>query len=196
MSPDFDDRDFHGRYLAIRAARDRHDVPYLIEALRDPDHRATAAKYVADLEADEATPHLLRLLDARDPHVRTSAVKALGGFRAREALPAIREIAASDEEDFVRSWAVDAIGKIGGTDETELVINFLRDPSMRVRAAAALALGRRGDSTALGPLKDAKPKLRKAPLEWHLYRRVYKDAGTSIRDRTLAESPARANRRS
>ena len=137
MSPDFSDRDVQDRWLAVRAARDRRDVPYLIGALRDPDHRAMAAGYIADLEAFEAVPDLLRLLDARDPHVRASAAKAIGDLRATEALRAVREIAVSDEEDFVRSWAVGAVGKIAGTDETEFLINFLQDPSMRVRAAAA-----------------------------------------------------------
>jgi HEAT repeat protein len=196
MSPDSSEKDWHDRYRAIRAARDRRDPAYLIGALRDPDHRAMAAGYVADLGAAEATSHLVRLLDAREPHVRASAVDALGDLRATEALPAIREIAASDEEDFVRSWAVVAVGKIAGTEDTEFLIDFLHDPSMRVRAAAALALGRRGDPTALGALAQAKPKLRKAPLEWYLYRRVYKDAAGSIREGRPRGVIAKASRRS
>jgi HEAT repeat protein/PBS lyase HEAT-like repeat-containing protein len=182
VSPDVHHRDGGNRYPAIRSAREHRDIPYLIDALRDPDHRAIAAGYVADLGAVQAIPGLLRLLDANDPHIRATAARALGQLRAVEALPRLREIAREDE-DFVRSWAVGAIANIGDSENADLLIGFLNDRSMRVRAAAALGLGRLGDDSALQPLQDAKPKLHRRPVEWYLYRRLYTDAMKTINSR-------------
>ena len=171
----------HQAYLAVRAAHEQGEVQYLIDALRDPDHRGAAARYLADLDASEAIPQLMLLLDANDPHLRVAAIQALGQLQAREALLRLREIAASDDEDFVRSWAVGAISEFGDSQDTARLVEFLNDPSMRVRAAAVGGLGRLGDPAALIPLRRAKPSLFTKPVEWYLYRRLYHDAVRSIR---------------
>jgi HEAT repeat protein len=129
------------RFFRVREAKARADTRYLIDALHDPDYPSTAAGYLADLGAHEAIPPLLRLLDAADPHVRAAAAEALGRLGGSEALPRLREIA-DDDEDFVRCWAIGAIGRIGDPKDVDLLIPLLADPSMRVSAATALALGR------------------------------------------------------
>jgi hypothetical protein len=48
------DKDFGERFFRIREAKARADTRYLIDALRNPDHRSTAAGYLADLGAHEA----------------------------------------------------------------------------------------------------------------------------------------------
>ena len=161
------------RFLRIHAAKERADAKYLIEALRDPDHRMMVAKYLGELGAVEAVERLLPLLDAADPHVRISAAKALGRLRAWKSIPRLREIALHDDCDGVRAWAIGALGEIGDREGVDLVERLLFDPSWRVRAAAALALRRLGDSSAIEPLRRARARLRHSPVEWYLYRRIY-----------------------
>jgi HEAT repeat protein len=175
LTRDASDKDIGERFLRVREAKAQADTKYLVEALRDPDNRSAAAEYLADLGAIEAIPPLMRLLDVADPYVRAAAAQALGRLGAWEALPRLREIAA-DDQDFVRSWAIGAIGDIGDPEDVDLLISLLADPSMRVRAAAALALGLFRDPKAAEPLRAARARLRRSPLEWCLYRRLYKRA--------------------
>jgi HEAT repeat protein len=168
--------DYAERAGRIRAAKERGDVPYLTEALRDPDHRWLAAKYLGDLGAVQAAEQLIRLLDAADPQVRIAAAQTLGRIRAPAARPRLQEVAFDDEEPGVRSWAIGALGEIGDRDDVDLLLPLLDDPSLRVRGATALALGRIGDPKALVPLRSARSKLRRSPLEWYWHRRLYNQA--------------------
>ncbi|MGB2875635.1 MAG: HEAT repeat domain-containing protein [Gaiellaceae bacterium] len=173
MTRDPTEADWLKRRLAILAAKDRGDVSYLLGALLDPDHRTLAAKSLGEFGAVEATEPLLRLLDAVDPHVRAEAATTLGQLGAQRALPRLREIALADEEAFVRSWAIGAIGSLGDPNDLDFLLPMLNDPSWRVRAASVQALGRIGDPRALEPLRGARRRLRRSPVEWYLYRRLY-----------------------
>jgi HEAT repeat protein len=166
------------RLLRIWAAKRNGDAQYLIGALRDPDYRATAAKFVDPL---------FPLLEAADPHARAAAATALAQLGARQALPRLREMAAHDEESFVRSWVVAALGEIGDPSDVDLILPFVSDPSARVRGAAALALGQLGDVRALEPLWAARKKLRRSPVEWHMHRRVYKQALDALERQRLGQ---------
>ena len=71
------DRDDRVRRLIV--AHVEGDIDYLVGALKDPDLRHTAARYLDDFAGEpevlsKALPSLLRLLDAADPHVRTRAI--------------------------------------------------------------------------------------------------------------------------
>jgi HEAT repeat protein len=88
----------------------------------------------------------------------------------------LREIALHDEEPFVRSWAIGALGEIGDPEGVDLLVPLLRDSSWRVRGGAAIALGRLSDARALRPLREARRRLRRSPLEWWIYRRGYNEA--------------------
>ena len=175
------------RLRQIWAAKRNGDAEYLIGALRDPDYRSTAAKFVGELGAVEAIDPLLPLLEAPDPHARAAAATALGDLGARQALRRLREMAAHDEESFVRSWAIPALGVIGDPSDVDLILPFLGDPSARVRGAAALALGQLGDVRALEPLRAARKELRRSPMEWHLHRRVYKRSINALERQRLGE---------
>lgn len=172
-----DDDGYAARYRRIVEAKARRDGDYLIAALVDPDHRDTAAAALGELRVVKATDPLIRLLDAADPHVRSSAATALGKIGSKKALPRLRELGTSDEEAFVRSWAIGAIGAIGGGGEvTEFLLPFLRDPSLRVRSATAIALGRLGGPAALPSLRQARPRMLRSPVEWWLQRSAYDNA--------------------
>jgi hypothetical protein len=168
-------------------ARERNDRQYLIRALVDPDYRVRAATFLGQLQAEEATEPLLRLLDANDPYVRLTAARSLGWIGAEEVRPRLRELALEDDDAGVRSWAVSALGDIGSSGDLGFLLPLLKDPSLRVRGSAALALGDLGDPQALGPLRRARRRLRRSPLEWYWHRGAYNKAIATLRHGSIDE---------
>jgi HEAT repeat protein len=55
----------------------------------------------------------------------------------------------------MRSWAIDALGKIGSPDAVPKLIEVLGSPHEGLRRTAAAALADIGDSRALKPLDEA-----------------------------------------
>lgn len=107
------------RLLQIRAAYRAGDTALLAAALRDPDHRRMAVRYLANLGADDTGPEILRLLAASDPHVRRAAVRALGALRYAPAMDRLLEAIDTDEDRATREWAVVAVGDLGGARAVE-----------------------------------------------------------------------------
>jgi HEAT repeat protein len=163
-----------------RAEFDR-DVAYLIAALQDPSVRATAAKSLGRLAeagnagGDRAVPGLVPLLSAADDHARAFAAEALGKFRASDAREAVAAVARHDQVWWVRSWAVAALGRIGGQFALADLSAFLGDADYRIRRAAVVGLGYLGDKDALPLIKLAK---RREP--WHR-RSPYRKAVRAIK---------------
>lgn len=167
------------------AARARGDTAYLIESLRlTPDHAGLPAKWLADDGVTDAIPALTHLLDVADPHARTSAIQALERLGLPEQVkPRLVEIAQTDL-DWVRAWATSALASYRDRNLTPTLVALLNDPSWRVSSAAALALGRQEDPSALQPLRRARRALFRAPTRYYLYRRVYRDAIRTLRRQT------------
>jgi HEAT repeat protein len=130
-------------------------VPVLRRALQDDDHNVQAAAIEALKKIGAgAVPSLRRALTDKDARVRAQAAEALGFLEGdgREALPAL-VAAFNDSDDGVRVKAMGAVRRIGNdyVDALPALLVILRDdPSGRVRASAAEAVG------VLGRLK---PKL-------------------------------------
>jgi HEAT repeat protein len=143
-------------------------------ALRDPESivRATAARAVLSLPADEAAAALLPLLQDKDEFVRRETAYALGETRSRAGLQALATALAGDKEAGVRGAAAVALGQIG--DELSVVpltqslarripasglLNRLRrskrEENEFVRRAAARALGQIGSRAAVPALTAA-----------------------------------------
>ena len=120
--------------------------------------RATAARSVLALPADEAATLLLPRLQDRDAFVRQETAYALGETGARRAVPELVLLLAKEKEDGVRGAAAVALGQIG--DEAAVIplaellgrrvpaggiINRVRrskrDENEFVRRAAAHSLG-------------------------------------------------------
>ena len=173
------------RRLGIMDAKDRGDAEYLIAALRDPDHRALAARLLGELNVVSAADALVPLLQASDPHVRLAAARVLGELGAREFIPELRKVATNDPEGFVRSWAIGALRSLNDAESVELLLRALHDPSWQARGAAAHALGMLGDKRSLEPVRDARPRLWRSPLEWFIHRRVYNDAIAALKQSSL-----------
>ena len=143
-------------------------------ALRDPEAvvRATAARAVLSLPADEAAAALLPLLQDRNEFVRRETAYALGETRSRAGIPALVTALAGDKEAGVRGAAAVALGLIG--DELSVVplteslarripksglLNRLRRSKQEenefVRRAAARSLGQIRSRAAVPALTAA-----------------------------------------
>jgi hypothetical protein len=75
------------------------------EALYAPIVLANAAKELARLDERRAIPVLTGLLSHADTRVRASALEALGSLGAKEARPAIEQVARLDKDRSVREAA-------------------------------------------------------------------------------------------
>jgi HEAT repeat protein len=165
--------------VRISRAKANTDITALVGALDDPEHASAAARALAKLsgavthERSAAIRGLRRLLKAPDPHSRASAAEALGALKAREGFEELRNLAHEDAVDWVRSWAVGALGRTGGESSYPLILGFLDDPSRKVRSAAAIALRTVGDQRDVPALTRAMSRER-----WFL-RAPFRDA---IRD--------------
>jgi hypothetical protein len=191
MPPDPETVDWFERRRAVKSAKERGDVPFLIRALTNPDpyHRGLAAKALGELGATEAVPQLMRLLDASNPHVRIDGIQALGELGASVALPRLREVAAHDPDTLVRSWACSALAKLGDEAAVELTLPLLDDPSVAVRGSAAYTLGEVADPRALEAVRAARPHIFKSPVEWWVYHQTYRDAISAMKRRAAGKAP-------
>jgi HEAT repeat protein len=146
--------------VELFAARDRRDVAYLLDALRDPEHRFMAAKFLGELRAEEAIPELTRLLLAAHDATRSSAAEALGKIGAGTVVPDLVHVARDDESVVTRTFAITALGRSGGKDALGPLCDLLSDENILVRQSAARALGSLGHPDAIGPLRLASKRER------------------------------------
>ncbi|TET12996.1 MAG: phycocyanin alpha phycocyanobilin lyase [Dehalococcoidia bacterium] len=95
-------------------------LPVLLKELRSPDPqlRFEAVRACAELEAEEAVPHLIELTCDSDAEVQISAIEALGRIGGGEAREGLQRCLDSSEE-VVRQASQEALEEIG----------FWEDPS-------------------------------------------------------------------
>ena len=105
-------------------------------------------------EEDVRAYKLARLITMLQPEqvevVRTRAAMSLGSFQDERAVKAL-ESALLDNFPTVRMQAINALGRIGGEQASEVLINFLRnnDPDETDKLAATRALSQH-DTAAAG----------------------------------------------
>jgi hypothetical protein len=145
--------------------------------------RAAAAYSLGDMACPEAVPVLVDALQDPSAEVRAAAVRSLGRLRdpavaeplvqslvARRvprgmagaallelgtaAVPELRRVAGHDDPA-VRAIAVTVLGLVGDSNDCDLVLVAIADPSPDVRAAASRALGRIGTPAAEPALRSA-----------------------------------------
>ena len=98
-------------------AASRAALPALSDA--SPIVRATAAKSILSIGAEESVSSLLPLLNDKDEFVRREAAYALGLTRSRAATAALSDRLLNDKEDGVQAAAAVALGHIA--DEAAVV---------------------------------------------------------------------------
>jgi len=153
------------------AAASRAALPALKDA--EPIVRATAAKAILSIGAEESVSSLLPLLNDKDEFVRREVAYALGLTRSRAATAALSERLLNDKEDGVRGAAAVALGQIGDEAAVIALVGTLspelsapakkkqkREPNVFVLRAAAVALGqirsRAGTAALVAALSNEK----------------------------------------
>ena len=130
--------------------------------------RATAAKAILSIGADESVSALIPLLSDKDEFVRREAAYALGLTRSRSATAALSERLLNDKEDGVRGAAAVALGQIADEAAVVALVGALapelsapagkkkkREPNVFVLRAAAAALGEIGSRAGTAALVSA-----------------------------------------
>jgi HEAT repeat protein len=134
------------------AAASRAALPALNDA--SPIVRATAAKSILSLGAEESVSSLRQLLKDKDEFVRRETAYALGLTRSRSATAALTDLLLNDKEDGVRAAAAVALGHIADEAAVVALVGTLapelsapakkkrkREENVFVLRAAASALG-------------------------------------------------------
>jgi hypothetical protein len=142
-------------------------IPALVEVLDNDDSasvRAAAANAIAGIGLVEkgVIGALKKALKDKSTAVRKAAAYALATINlvTKDAVPALKK-ALKDNDEWVRSYAASALGNAGHPSAVPALIKALKkDPSGRVRASAAGALGEIGPAAkaAVPALIDALKK--------------------------------------
>lgn len=123
-----DDDDPLERLKGVRSLAESNDaaaVPFLVQALGDPDMRvkAKAIDACGTLRAADATPVLVQQLFLRgtDPEVKRRILAALGKIGDQRAATPIMEFLGRDLDHATRGTAIFALGDIGAPESIEFL---------------------------------------------------------------------------
>jgi HEAT repeat protein len=136
-------------------------VPYLVRIVQDPDAhpraKGEAAVDLGEIGDPAAIPALVAAIqpsarerDAVDANRHMA--DALGALRAREAVPALKELLVKSADGYAQVAAVDALGRIGDPAAVDTLVEVATGDRIEPFTArkALLALGRIGDKKASG----------------------------------------------
>ena len=120
--------------------------------------RAAALEAIAEIKAPDAYETLLAAteLDTPDNVVRNAAIAGLGKLGDDKAVPLLLSWASPGKDFRSRQAAMLALARLDkqNKDITKNFISYLHEPYFDVRFAALLAIGERGDPSAIEPLED------------------------------------------
>jgi len=113
-----------------------------------------------------AAPHVVGMVKSREDETRKLAAEALGGIGAREFVPALLKMY-EEGDAFARHGAAMALGHLKAVQAAQPMLAALaQDRPLRLRCAAAEAVGRIGDTRAakclLAMLEDKEGPARAA----------------------------------
>jgi HEAT repeat protein len=128
-----------------------------LEAMQDADERVrdVAANGLAAIDEPQAVGALLTASSHASPRTRATAVRALGQTDANDEVRAHLLLALSDEDAWVRYYAVQALSRRGDRSSAERIAGLLTDPAGHVRVAVVDALARLRGDKCLDALHEA-----------------------------------------
>jgi HEAT repeat protein len=135
---------------------DKKSIDELIEKLKSKNwkEKNQAAEDLAEI-GDEAKDRLLQVLLDPNSGASYGAGMALGMIDAPDIAPKLIEACGHENSD-VRKAAISTLGKIGGTQATETIVEALRtDEDVSVKTAACDALGKLKDPSTVQALCEA-----------------------------------------
>ncbi len=128
----------------------------------DLEDRCRGVSRLADLEDDEATVALARLLGEPSWYLRDRVVEALGGRPG--SVPAIVQMI-HEGSWYARASACDALGRLGDPEAVPHLLEQLEDRNVSVQKSAVEALGRvaarRGDEPVARGIAALPPERRR-----------------------------------
>jgi HEAT repeat protein len=132
---------------AVGILRGREAVPDLIDALRTKDNRVMYEALVAlqKIRDPEAGPRVAYLVRDLDDKVQAAAIETVGVLKAKDALPALREIVNSPRNPKSERAALGAIALMPDPPDRPLLSRYLSSKDDKLRGSAAEGLGRIGD---------------------------------------------------
>jgi HEAT repeat protein len=159
------------RMLGIRA------FPSLSALLKDadPEIRLFSVNILHEIGARESLPMLFEAMGDTDINVRAAAAETLGKIRDSRALALLKN--AINDEPWVASAAINAIGEIGGGEALDTLYGCLEQEEHR--PMAVLAIGKSGSSDSIRRLA---PLLKSGILIELVLQAV---VAISLRERTL-----------
>jgi HEAT repeat protein len=129
----------------------------LLRAATDPDAatRAHAIEAMAETLGVEAGSAYMDAMNDSAPMVRYAAALAIGDVRYAPALDTLLKLARNGEPDKrVFCAVIYALYRLGNDEYAGELVKMLFDKEKEVRADAAMAMGRMGEASAIGPLKS------------------------------------------
>ncbi len=130
-------------------------VPALLAVAQGPAMlfaRVAAVELLGRMQARASVPVLAELIASREAFLQDAALRALSRIGGPQAFEAIANAIPTFGDPGLRMRAARALAQAGVEAAYAALLALLADPDERVRAEAALALGRRGDPRAIGPL--------------------------------------------
>ena len=132
---------------ALGILRGQAAVPDLLEALRTKDNRVMFESLIAlqKIRDPEAGPRVAYLVRDLDDKVQGAAIETVGILRAKDALPALRNILASPRNKNAERAALAALALMPDANDRALLSNYLNVKDDKQRSYAAEGLGRIGN---------------------------------------------------
>ncbi len=119
----------------------------------DAGQRATAARTLGALRAEQAEKPLIERLDDGESAVRVAAAQALGALATENSISAL-EKHSSAPDAATRAAIAQALGAARKPHSYATLVTLLNDTEGKVRAAAATALGLLGNDRAVPALQE------------------------------------------
>ncbi len=146
---------------ALGNFKDDASVVAKLESIAHDDHsyraRASALQALGRLKSPNAFSILEAAVagDSPDGFLRDAALRALGSLGNDKAIPLLREWSSVGKPIEARTAALASLARVNKDDKdiTRQIAAYLTEPRFSVREAAILALGNRGDASAIPALE-------------------------------------------
>jgi aminopeptidase N len=120
--------------------------------------RAAALNSLGEIKSPQAYETLTAALntDSPDDTLRNGALQGLGSLGDDRAAAILLEWSALGKDFETRAAAIEALAELDLKNETitQKLISYLKEPYTDLKFPTLLAIGRRGDPSAVGPLED------------------------------------------
>lgn len=138
--------------LSLAQSRNPIDRIYFLEALN----------YLYDVRFQKPA---ISMLEDENKSVRIYAIKCINNNEVKEALPALRKIAAKDDNNETRKRAITSLVSFKDTQSGSMLTVILKDESSEMRLEALKALKELKYYSAAGPVSDMLMKEEESEIK-------------------------------